>query len=106
MESRQPNDLRQLKLRNQIRFLIYLYWLRIQEQIKLLLRPSRSRVHWIGKRTRRARPERAFIILTFISAMLLLKPYEYAVWATMVGGFTSFAVTLHSVYRLIPRKEN
>jgi hypothetical protein len=58
---------------------------------------SRHRVHWIGRRQRPQRPERAFIVLMFAIAITLLEPYEYAVWATIVGGFTALTIPFISL---------
>jgi hypothetical protein len=57
----------------------------------------RGRAHWLGKRSRLQRPERAFIFLTFLGAITLLEPYEYAVWATVTGGITALAVPFVSI---------
>jgi hypothetical protein len=67
-------------------------------------RSPRSRVHWIVKRVRPARPHRAYILLTFALALLSLEPYEYAVWSIAVGGATSCMVTARSVYWVVTRK--
>jgi hypothetical protein len=69
-----------------------------------LFAQPRRRMHWLGNQPRQRRPERAFIVLTFISAMILLEPRDFAIWAMMVGGATSCMVTVQSVRRLIPRR--
>ena len=62
---------------------------------------ARGRVHWIGKRSRLQRPERAFIVLMFAIAITLLEPYEYAVWATVIGGFLAIAIPFLSIRYLV-----
>jgi hypothetical protein len=63
----------------------------------------RWRMHWLGQRPRRQRPERAFIVITFATAMILLEPYEIAAWALISGGMTSCMLTLHSAYWIVNR---
>src|SRR5215510_2110598 len=70
---------------------------------RLLQAHSRQRIHWIGKYSRPARPERAFIVLTFVSAMILLEPHDYAVWAMLIGGVTSCMVFIQSVFHIFAR---
>lgn len=86
------------------------FWLRLllwlvvyrarQYMVGLFVRP-RSRAHWIGKRSRLQRPERAFIVIMFAIAIILLEPYEYAVWATVIGGFTALMVPVISFRYLL-----
>jgi hypothetical protein len=65
---------------------------------KRFIRPqARAKYHWIGKQSRLQRPERAFIILVFAIAIILLEPYEYAVWATVVGGLTAMTIPFISL---------
>jgi hypothetical protein len=75
-------------------------WVRLKRVVGYwrgkMIRPRRS-LHWIGKRSRLQRPERAFIFLMFVIAIILLEPYEYAVWATIAGGFTAMMVPVISV---------
>lgn len=98
------NVLRQLKLRNQIRFLIYLYWLLFAERFYLLRHRPRARVHWLGHHRRPRRLERLSITLLFSFAVVLLEPREYVLWSAVCGGMAAIFVALHSIYMLIPRK--
>ena len=101
MDPRQPNDPRQLKLSNQVRFLLYLHWLRFQERLKhfligLFFSP-RAQVHWLGSRRRPRRLERPAILLLFMCAIILLEPREYAIWAAIFGGFAAMTVPFISL---------
>ncbi len=103
MNQNHRNILQNLKLHNQIRFLVYLYWLKFREHI-LLMKPRRARIHWVGYHRRRAHPERFLIVLLFGGAVIILKPYEFAVWAAVAGGTTALFVVMVTIYLLIPHK--
>jgi hypothetical protein len=68
------------------------------------LKRSRARVHWIGYHRRRARPERALIVLLFLTAMVLLEPLEYILWSIALGSAVAFFLLAVTVYRLVPRR--
>jgi len=65
---------------------------------------SRARVHWVGRFERRRRHERVVFALLFMGSMLLLKEWQFVFWAVMWGGALSIFLSLHALYRLIPRK--
>lgn len=79
------------------RLILWLVAYRVRRYFARLFVRRRSRVHWIGKRSRLQRPERAFIFLVFGIAITLLEPYEYAVWATVIGGFTAMIIPFLSL---------
>jgi hypothetical protein len=107
MEPRHLNDLCQLKLRNKIRFLLFLYWLRFQERQEQFRRSQRLRAqsHWLGGQDGRGpRLEHLAVALWFLVAMVTLEAYDYLFWIIALGGALSLFLTLMSLYQLIPRK--
>jgi hypothetical protein len=80
------------------------WWDGVVERLRRRLFRPRHRVHWLGQRPRLPRPERVFILLTFLSAMWLLEPREYAIWSMMVGSFTSVGFAIQSVRRVASRR--
>lgn len=95
MESRQINDLRNLSLRNQLRFLIYLYGMKIKKRYRYSR--ARARVHWIGHQYRSRRPERIFIAFVLLGAFFVLDAEQVAIWAAGWGGLVSLFVIVRSV---------
>jgi hypothetical protein len=83
------------------RLLLWLVAYRARRYMAGLFVRPRSRVHWAGRRQRLPRPERSFIFLVFAIAIVLLKPREYAVWATISGGFTAMMVPFISLQYLL-----
>lgn len=69
-----------------------------------IFKRSRARIHWIGYHRRRARPERALMLLLFLVAMVLLEPLEYILWSIALGSAVSFFLLVVTVYRLAPRR--
>ena len=63
----------------------------------------RAQVHWVGVRRRVRRPERRVTILIFLCAIVLMEPYEVAMWAAIWGGMTAIMVSLYTVVWLFPR---
>jgi hypothetical protein len=67
---------------------------------------ARSKIHWIGRYHRPRRLERALMILLFVYAFILLQPYQFALWSTVLGGTMAIFINLHMIYRLIPRRKH
>jgi hypothetical protein len=71
---------------------------------RVRLQAPRARAHWIGYHRRPHRPERAFYILLFASAMILLEPYQFLLWSIALGAGTSLFLLLHTIYQFVPRR--
>lgn len=61
----------------------------------------RARAHWIGSARRRRRPERAFTVLLFTSAMVILSGRQFVIWSILVGSMTSIFVVLATFYTIL-----
>ena len=66
-------------------------------------RSSRLNYHWLGPRRVRRR-ERPLFLLLLTSAVVLLEPHEFVLWAAIGGGGISIFLVLYLVYRHFPRK--
>ena len=104
MEPNYRNDLQSLSLLSKIRFLLFLYYLKFREHpVQTPYFSRRARVHWIGPKRPR-RPERLlFIVLLFISALVLTQ-HEYLLWAALWGGAFSIGINTYMVHRLVLRR--
>jgi len=88
-----------------IRLLVWLWLYRLRSLVVHFIWRPRARIHWVGHWHRPRRHERALFILIFLLSMFLLEPREYAYWSMMWGGTLSIFINLHTIYRLIPRKQ-
>jgi hypothetical protein len=104
MKKTSPEEiLRSLQITNQIKFLLCLYWLKIEESF-YFLRSPRANYHWLGN-PRPRRYERLLIPAMYIGGILFFDGRDFATWAMYAGGVASIFVVLYSVYRLIPVKK-
>lgn len=71
----------------------------------LFVRP-RAQVHWVGSHRRSRRRERTAAISLLITAIVLLEPYEFALWSLISGAALSLFLILASLYRFVPRKRS
>jgi len=100
MEPHHQNDLRNLKFLNQLRFLIYLYWLKLVENLEWIRSP-RTRVHWLGRAHRPRRLERLLLIVLMVISAVIFEPHEYMLWVCYWGGGVSLFVIVRTFYKLI-----
>lgn len=97
---------RALKKISKIRklFLLAELWLRVAVY-KIYYTHSRARVHWIGPKRPR-RPERIFIIVVLIWAIVLLETEQFKLWSIIWGSLTSFFVIFKSFAMMFQKKSD
>jgi hypothetical protein len=106
-EAHPKNDLQSINLRNQIRFLLFLYYLKFKEKVMRLRRVSpRARIHWVGRARRPRRLERALFATVFFLSMLAFERFEYLLWAVVWGSAASFFVIVRSVGLLVESRRS
>jgi hypothetical protein len=103
VERQHQSDLQNLRLRDQLRFLVYLYCLKLEE-LSYRFRSHRARAHWIGSHDRPRRFERALFIVVVFVAMITFDAHQYIIWGLAWGGGASLFVIVESFVILFSRK--
>lgn len=84
----------------------FFYWFSLMVdypmQIARSYRP-RARVHWMGRANRPRRPERAFMVFTFLGAILFLPAEQLLLWSVGWGSVVSMFVIVRSVGMVMQR---
>lgn len=63
----------------------------------------RARAHWMGRTNRPRRPERAFMVFTFLGAILFLPAEQLLLWSVGWGSIVSLFVIVRSVAMIAQR---
>ena len=98
------NDLNPGRIHSRWRRLIFkaiLFCLAIYD----LYKPRRAKIHWIGRRSRPRRLERALGLFVFCGGFIFLEWHEYMIWSAWWGSMASAFVIWRSVRILVPRKQ-
>lgn len=85
-------------------FLLIELWLKVVAYEAYNARP-RAHVHWIGPKRPR-RPERLFIAVVYVWAIVLLEAHQLLVWSVIWGSLSSMFVVTRSFAMLRSKKSD